>query len=39
MHTGVFGCGFDAVFGKIIRQKQKYPYETVPNAAAPFFAV
>ena len=30
-HTGVFGCGFDAVFGEIIRQKQKYPHETVPK--------
>ena len=34
-HTCVFGCGFDAVFGKIIRQKQKYPCKTAPNATAP----
>ena len=33
-HTGVFGCGFDAVFGEIIRQKQKYPYKPAPNATA-----
>ena len=30
-HTGVFGCGFDAVFGEIILQKQKYPYKPVPK--------
>ncbi len=36
MHTDVFGCGFDAVFGEIIRQKQKYPYKPAPNGATPF---
>ena len=34
-HTDVFGCGFDAVFGEIIRQKQKYPYKPASKVTTP----
>ena len=37
-HTDVFGCEFDAVFRKIIRQKQKYPCKSVPNTTVPEIA-